>query len=76
MKGFSKRNESNFNGSKAGIPMILFKKEEARWWQMEYIAYLAPVAFVFALSALAQVATLKKELDRLKGEIESLKRSI
>ena len=41
---------------------------------MEYIAYLAPVAFVFALSAIAQVSTLKKEVDQLKREIENFKK--
>ncbi len=40
---------------------------------MEFIGYLAPIAFVFALSAMSQVAALKKEVDQLKGEIEKLK---
>ena len=29
---------------------------------MEYVAYLAPIAFVFAISALSQIAELKKKL--------------
>ena len=37
---------------------------------MEFMGYLAPVAFVFALAALSQVQALKKEVDALK---ESLK---
>ena len=41
---------------------------------MEFIGLLAPIAFVFALAALAQVGTLKKEVDHLKEEIESLKK--
>lgn len=40
---------------------------------MDSIAFLAPVAFVFALSALAQVSSLKKEVEILKNEIENLK---
>ncbi len=38
---------------------------------MEYVGLLAPIAFVFALSALAQVGSLKKEVDRLKKELQS-----
>lgn len=41
---------------------------------MEIIGLLAPVAFVFALAALSQVGSLKKEVDRLKGEIKELKK--
>ncbi len=40
---------------------------------MEIIGLLAPIAFVFALGALAQVGTLKKEVDRLDEEIKSLR---
>ena len=38
---------------------------------MEYVGLLAPIAFVFAVSALAQVGSLKKEVDRLKKELQS-----
>ncbi len=38
---------------------------------MEYIGLLAPIAFVFALGALAQVGALKKEVDMLKKEFRS-----
>ncbi|WP_267887773.1 hypothetical protein [Salisediminibacterium beveridgei] len=38
---------------------------------MEVIGLLAPIAFVFALAALAQVGSLKKEVDELKEEIRS-----
>ena len=38
--------------------------------KMEFLGYLAPIAFVFALAALSQVQALKKEVDALK---ESLK---
>lgn len=36
---------------------------------MEFIGLLAPIAFVFALAALAQVSSLKKEVEQLKEEI-------
>lgn len=48
-------------------------KVTSRGDKLEFIGYLAPVAFVFALGTLAQVTALKKEVDLLKGEIESLK---
>ncbi len=37
---------------------------------MEVIGLLAPVAFVFALAALAQVATLKKKVEQLEQELQ------
>ena len=40
---------------------------------LTYLAFLAPVAFVFALSALEQVASLKKEVNKLKSELNKLK---
>ncbi len=40
---------------------------------MEVIGLLAPIAFVFALAALAQIGALKKEVIGLKNEIELLK---
>ncbi|MBW6462774.1 MAG: hypothetical protein ACNA7Z_02480 [Dethiobacteria bacterium] len=40
---------------------------------MEVIGLLAPIAFVFALAALAQIGALKKEVVGLKKEIEFLK---
>jgi len=36
---------------------------------MEYLAPLAPIAFVFAIAALAQVGQLKKEVDQLKEKV-------
>lgn len=39
---------------------------------MEYIGLLAPVAFVFALGALAQVGQLKKDVDKMKVELAQL----
>ena len=36
---------------------------------MEIIGLLAPIAFVFALAALAQIGALKKEVAALKEEI-------
>ncbi len=38
---------------------------------MEYIGLLAPIAFVFSLSALAQIGALKKEIAQLKAELRS-----
>ena len=38
---------------------------------MEYVAPLAPIAFVFALAALVQVGSLKKEVEKLKEELNS-----
>jgi hypothetical protein len=38
---------------------------------MEYMGFLAPAAFVFALTALAQIASLKKEIEKLKEELQS-----
>jgi len=32
---------------------------------VEYIGLLAPIAFVFALAALAQIGALRKELNRV-----------
>lgn len=40
---------------------------------MEVIGYLAPIAFVFAMAALSQVGTLRKELDGVKSELAALK---
>lgn len=40
---------------------------------MEYAGLLAPIAFVFALSALAQISSLKKEVEKLKEELEQKK---
>jgi len=36
---------------------------------LEYVGLLAPIAFVFALAALSQVGTLKKEVEQLKKEL-------
>lgn len=43
---------------------------------MEYLGYMAPVAFVFAISAVSQISSLKKEVGKLKAEIEELKQYI
>ena len=43
---------------------------------MSYVAPLASLAFVFALSALAQVGSLKKEIKHLKAEIEKINMTI
>jgi len=39
---------------------------------MDYLSFLAPIAFVFALSAISQVSSLKKEVQRLSDKIERL----
>ena len=36
---------------------------------MQYVGLLAPIAFVFALSALSQVGALRKEVEDLKKEL-------
>jgi hypothetical protein len=56
-----------------GIIFKVLHGTERSGLKMEFIGYLAPIAFVFALSAMSQVAALKKEVDQLKGEIEKLK---
>lgn len=38
---------------------------------MEYVGLLAPIAFVFSLAALAQIGSLKKEVEKLKKELQS-----
>ncbi len=43
---------------------------------MEFVGLLAPVAFIFALSALAQVGSLKKKMEALQKEVEALKGSV
>ncbi len=40
---------------------------------MEVVAFLAPIAFVFALAALGQVGSLKKEVEQLKADVKELK---
>jgi hypothetical protein len=40
---------------------------------MEYVGLLAPIAFVFTLAALTQVGSLKKEVEKLKEELEAQK---
>lgn len=40
---------------------------------MEFVGLLAPIAFVFALSALSQLSSLKKEVEQLKSELDNLK---
>ncbi len=39
---------------------------------MQFVGLLAPIAFVFALAALTQVGSLKKEVDKLKEELQQL----
>ena len=40
---------------------------------MQYVGMLAPIAFVFAIAALSQIAALKKEVETLKSDMENLK---
>ena len=40
---------------------------------MEVLAYLAPISFVFALAAISQVTSLKKDLEELKDNVEELR---
>lgn len=41
---------------------------------MQYVGLLAPIAFVFALAALAQVGSLKKEVDFLKDKLKAMEK--
>jgi len=36
---------------------------------MQFVGLLAPIAFVFALAALVQVGSLRKEVEHLKEEL-------
>lgn len=47
--------------------MLIGKEYET----MQYVGLLAPIAFVFAISALAQIGSLKKEVEQLKEELRS-----
>jgi AmiR/NasT family two-component response regulator len=40
---------------------------------VEYVGLLAPIAFVFAMSAYCQLSALRKEVESLKEEIAKLK---
>ncbi len=40
---------------------------------MEYVGLLAPIAFIFAISAYTQLGALRKEVENLKAEIAKLK---
>lgn len=40
---------------------------------MEFVGLLAPIAFVFAMSAYSQIAPLKKEVEKIKAELAQLK---
>jgi len=53
---------------------IMIKREDDT--AMQYAGVLAPVAFVFALAALSQISSLKKEIEALKQEIEELKEKV
>ncbi len=43
---------------------------------MQYVGLLAPIAFVFAVSALAQIGSLKKEVEELKKELDVRKKHL
>lgn len=38
---------------------------------MEFLGYLAPIAFVFAIAALTKVNALEKELKELKNNLKN-----
>ena len=40
---------------------------------MESLVFLAPVAFAIALGAYAEVSKLRKEIEALKQELETLR---
>ncbi|MDW7651418.1 MAG: hypothetical protein SCK29_03785 [Bacillota bacterium] len=41
---------------------------------MQFLAFLAPIAFIFALSAIAKIEALQKEVRQLKSELDELKK--
>jgi len=43
---------------------------------MQFVGFLAPIAFIFALSALAQVASLKKQIDVLEKTVDALEKEL
>lgn len=43
---------------------------------MEIIGLLAPIAFVFGLSAIAQATSLKKEVSRLSEKVSELEKHL
>ncbi len=43
---------------------------------MQYVGTLAPIAFVFALAALAQIGTLKRQVESLEQELTDLKQHV
>jgi len=40
---------------------------------MEYVGWLAPIAFVFAIGAYAQAGALRKEVAEIKKELTAIK---
>lgn len=44
-----------------------------RCYLLEFIGLLAPIAFVFALSAISQIAALKKEVEKIRLELTQMK---
>ena len=53
------------------------KARKSVYWEggisVEYVGLLAPIAFVFAISAYTQLSALRKEVESLKAEIAKLK---
>lgn len=43
---------------------------------MQNVGLLAPIAFVFAISALTQLGSLKKAIEELKKEVKALKEEL
>lgn len=43
---------------------------------MQYVGLLAPIAFVFALAAIAQFSSLKKQIEELREEMTALKEEL
>lgn len=54
-----------------GLEVVIFNRKEGV--NMEFMAYLAAPAFVFALAAIAQATKLKDRIDKLEKEIIELK---
>jgi cell division protein FtsB len=64
----------------AGNSLVLFGVASMGGTDVESIGalagLLAPIAFVFAISAYTQVNALKKEIERLNTEVKNLKTEI
>lgn len=43
---------------------------------MEYMVFLTPIALIFSVVAMSQLAGINKEIEKLKAEVEDLKNRV